>query len=103
MALKSGDGGFRLGVINSGYIDAIAIAREHSLERLDFQTTGITFEARTIFDGAGGHEMTDPGLGQMSPRKMFAGINLAVGCQNPNARECVPERSSNARKCPGKA
>src|SRR5208283_714891 len=72
MALESGDGGFRLGVIDSGYIDAIAIAREHRLERLDFETVGVTCEVRTIFDGAGGHEMTDPGLSQMGPRKMFA-------------------------------
>src|SRR5580704_4241710 len=78
MALEGSNRGFGLGVVKAGYIEAVAVAREHRLEGLDFRAFGAGFQARAVLDGGGRHVMADSRLGQLPPGEMFAGIDLAA-------------------------
>ena len=78
MSLESDNRGVRLGVIESGHIDAIAVARKHGLECFHLQSFGASLEPRTVFDGTRSDEVANSAVCQLTPRKMFAGIVFSI-------------------------
>ena len=78
MTLESDDGRLCLDIIESGHIDAIAVARQHGLECFHLQAFGASLEPRAVFDGTRSDEVANSAVSQLTPRKMFAGIVLSI-------------------------
>ena len=69
MPLESDDGRLGLDVINSGHIDAIAVARKHRLECFHLQSFGASLEPRTVFDGTRSDEVANSTVSQLTPKE----------------------------------
>jgi len=96
MALEGADDRFRLGPVKAGDVQAIAVDGEHGLQRFDLDPLRAALQTRAVFERAGRDVMADPRLGQGFPRKIFAGIDLAVG-RNVRMRQHPLRRDPPAR------